>query len=412
MTNRKPTLLALTVVGILACGESRSLVGENNSDGAAGSGGNAASSGAGGTVTNSATTSNAGALGSGGTTTSGGALGSGGAIGSGGVLKSGGSTSSGGASASTGGLAAGGSGGASGGTSGLGGTSGSAGTGGRGVSDAGPDGQPDALMSSDAQALAELCIATGGKVETKDCCLTASPFPSSCLGGACGCSPSNSQPLTVCTCPTSTCFQPTTGCAPWDSGVGGHGGSGGAGGGGGSGGSDAGSDTYVCTITDVYCAWGQILDSHGCWVCAPAPSDGGTPDVLLLSPDAQALALLCSSTGGQVKSQSCCGTVSDFPDSCMGGACGCAPQSSHTVTICECQTGSCFTPATGCGPRSSGVGSTGATDGGSCTAEPGLDTSYCVGTNPSHYYACVGTVPSDPCVQVSTGDLTNGFCCP
>ncbi len=40
MTHTKLALLAFRVFGAFACGESRSLVGKNNPDGAAGSGGN------------------------------------------------------------------------------------------------------------------------------------------------------------------------------------------------------------------------------------------------------------------------------------------------------------------------------------------------------------------------------------
>ena len=66
-----------------------------------------------------------------------------------------------------------------------------------------------------------------------------------------------------------------------------------------------------------------------------------------LSVDASSLAALCTATGGQVGSQLCCNSATDFPNSCLGGACGCAPESSHTVSVCTCTTG-CFVPASGC----------------------------------------------------------------
>jgi hypothetical protein len=39
--------------------------------------------------------------------------------------------------------------------------------------------------------------------------------------------------------------------------------------------------------------------------------------------------------------------VSDFPNSCLSGACGCATSSSHNVSTCSCTVG-CFLPGYGC----------------------------------------------------------------
>jgi hypothetical protein len=50
----------------------------------------------------------------------------------------------------------------------------------------------------------------------------------------------------------------------------------------------------------------------------------------------------CKSSGGVVKTLSCCASVGDFPSSCLGGACGCAPASSHPVKVCTCASGMCF----------------------------------------------------------------------
>jgi hypothetical protein len=55
----------------------------------------------------------------------------------------------------------------------------------------------------------------------------------------------------------------------------------------------------------------------------------------------------CTATGGQVSSALCCNSATDFPNSCLTGACGCAPASSHTVSTCNCAVG-CFMPAYGC----------------------------------------------------------------
>ncbi len=59
---------------------------------------------------------------------------------------------------------------------------------------------------------AALCTDTGGTVAPQLCCLSVSDFPNLCLVGACGCSPSGSHNVKVCTCPAGTCFDPTRGC--------------------------------------------------------------------------------------------------------------------------------------------------------------------------------------------------------
>ena len=255
--------------------------------------------------------------------------------------------------------------------------------------------------------------------------------------------------LDASSCPT---------CAPAPSGTGGQVGR------------DAAGDAYECVITDVYCTYGYVIDAHGCPVCAPTPGGSGgaggskSDDAknldVQVSSDAQDLAALCTSSGGQITSTSCCTNQGDFPDSCLVGACGCSPASSHTVATCTCPTGSCFSTNTGCGPRSGGSdGGSGKLDaaqdsnvvcgsatcgageyccnaasnlcapigygciqgGGDaaqdvdsngCTAEPAGDSLYCGGSKPPHYYGCTMTMLAAPCAPVSIGDMTNSFCCP
>lgn len=64
----------------------------------------------------------------------------------------------------------------------------------------------------------------------------------------------------------------------------------------------------------------------------PAPGQDG-----LMSP-----AERCTRSGGTVGTASCCGLVGDFPSTCLLGACGCAPESSHPVQVCDCPSGQCF----------------------------------------------------------------------
>lgn len=76
-----------------------------------------------------------------------------------------------------------------------------------------------------------------------------------------------------------------------------------------------------------------------------AASADGAPDADSAVPSA---ATLCTSSGGVVTTGTCCASdVASFPDTCAIGACGCAPASSRTVTMCSCPAG-CFRSGMGC----------------------------------------------------------------
>jgi hypothetical protein len=73
---------------------------------------------------------------------------------------------------------------------------------------------PDSSTNPDAQAAAALCTSSRGAVTTATCCASASDFRDTCTTaeGACGCSPSSSHTVNVCTCPNGGCFLPGQGC--------------------------------------------------------------------------------------------------------------------------------------------------------------------------------------------------------
>jgi hypothetical protein len=50
----------------------------------------------------------------------------------------------------------------------------------------------------------------------------------------------------------------------------------------------------------------------------------------------------CTNSGGTVSNATCCSSSSDFPDTCLIGACGCSPENSHEVKTCDCGQGKCF----------------------------------------------------------------------
>lgn len=93
---------------------------------------------------------------------------------------------------------------------------------------------------------------------------------------------------------------------------------------------DAGSDTG--TANDAGSDTGGSL--------ADAGSDtGSTTDA---NTDAGGPAAGCTASGGTVGTQLCCGATGDFPNTCLTGACGCSPSSSHDVMACQCPGGTCF----------------------------------------------------------------------
>jgi len=50
----------------------------------------------------------------------------------------------------------------------------------------------------------------------------------------------------------------------------------------------------------------------------------------------------CINSGGEIKTSLCCKSVGDYPNLCLIGACGCSPENSHQVKICDCGEGECF----------------------------------------------------------------------
>ncbi|MBN2014761.1 MAG: DUF333 domain-containing protein [Candidatus Altiarchaeota archaeon] len=55
-----------------------------------------------------------------------------------------------------------------------------------------------------------------------------------------------------------------------------------------------------------------------------------------------ALEKSCIDSGGEITRRMCCKSVNDFPNLCLVGACGCSPDNSHVVKICDCGEDECF----------------------------------------------------------------------
>lgn len=52
--------------------------------------------------------------------------------------------------------------------------------------------------------------------------------------------------------------------------------------------------------------------------------------------------LACVSAGGEVSVSLCCKSTEDFPNLCLIGACGCSPENSRQVKVCDCGVDKCF----------------------------------------------------------------------
>jgi hypothetical protein len=50
----------------------------------------------------------------------------------------------------------------------------------------------------------------------------------------------------------------------------------------------------------------------------------------------------CLNSRGTVSTSLCCKSSGDFPNLCLIGACGCSPDNSHRVRVCDCGTARCF----------------------------------------------------------------------
>ena len=50
----------------------------------------------------------------------------------------------------------------------------------------------------------------------------------------------------------------------------------------------------------------------------------------------------CINSGGKVALSLCCKSSGDYPNLCLVGSCGCSPEDSHQVKICDCGPAECF----------------------------------------------------------------------
>lgn len=84
----------------------------------------------------------------------------------------------------------------------------------------------------------------------------------------------------------------------------------------------------------------------------------------------------CIDSGGTVTTADCCKLTNDFPNTCLIGACGCSPDNSHEVKICDCGDG-CW-DGTKCVKLNS-TGFCGTSTNGQCSTDSDCMTGGCSG---------------------------------
>jgi len=95
-------------------------------------------------------------------------------------------------------------------------------------------------------------------------------------------------------------------------------------------------------VDNVLCILGSHWSPERCACVPDRPHSPHAPHAPHLPQRQQSAELRCRNSGGTVASALCCASASDYPNTCLIGACGCAPDASHAVSVCDCGDGRCF----------------------------------------------------------------------
>ena len=108
------------------------------------------------------------------------------------------------------------------------------------------------------------------------------------------------------------------------------------------------SGSYVSAFTAKNAGFWRLryLVAYGCIEGKPMSEADCTVQITIYSPQFQvaggAQDTGCVESGGTVSTANCCQSSGDFPNTCAVGACGCALEYSHEVSVCECPEDMCF----------------------------------------------------------------------
>jgi hypothetical protein len=93
-----------------------------------------------------------------------------------------------------------------------------------------------------------------------------------------------------------------------------------------------------CTCPEGYILEGDVCNPE-CYYSTPKCL---APSIMCNATNNQTTDELCRASGGAVTTQLCCKSASDFPNTCLIGACGCSPDNSKEVKVCDCGEGKCW----------------------------------------------------------------------
>jgi hypothetical protein len=108
------------------------------------------------------------------------------------------------------------------------------------------------------------------------------------------------------------------------------------------------ADSYVSAFTAKDAGFWRLryLVAFGCIEGKPMSEADCKTQITIYSPQFQVTAVAhetgCLETGGTISTANCCQSSGDFPNTCLIGACGCAPEYSHEVSVCVCPDDMCF----------------------------------------------------------------------
>ncbi|MBZ9572273.1 hypothetical protein KJA15_03010 [Patescibacteria group bacterium] len=94
--------------------------------------------------------------------------------------------------------------------------------------------------------------------------------------------------------------------------------------------------------------WELVHDGQGAILCSAIEPYNFPVDMVIECFDEEAGKVkdrageACVNSGGEITTSLCCKATSDYPNLCLVGPCGCSPDNSHQVKVCDCGEGKCF----------------------------------------------------------------------
>jgi hypothetical protein len=94
----------------------------------------------------------------------------------------------------------------------------------------------------------------------------------------------------------------------------------------------------ICKCPEGYILEGDVCNPR-CYYSTPKCL---APSIMCNATNNQTTDELCTASGGTVTNRLCCKSADDFPNTCLIGACGCSPDNSKEIKVCDCGEGKCW----------------------------------------------------------------------